>query len=196
MNPAPVCCMKCKASLAGEGFNLPGLTPCPSCGAPLQVEVFPALFRRLATGRAGDTLIEETESSCFYHPEKRAVAPCEACGRFLCALCDCELDDRHLCPACLETGKKKGKIKSLENHRTLYDGMALALAVAAFIPPFIYFSFMTAPLAIFIAFRHWNTPTSIIHRTKIRFVIAVVIASLQIAGWVALIYFLATKRRA
>ena len=32
-------------------------------------------------------------------------------------------------PQCLETGKKKGKIKSIENERTLYDSIALGMAL-------------------------------------------------------------------
>src|SRR5678815_2855123 len=87
MNSPLVCCTKCKATLLSNVFNLPDFTPCPSCQTPLQIEVFPALFRRFTPGRAGETIIEESDASCFYHPQKKAVVPCEGCGRFLCALC-------------------------------------------------------------------------------------------------------------
>ncbi|MDB6112007.1 MAG: hypothetical protein JWR69_3757, partial [Pedosphaera sp.] len=153
-----------------------------------QAQVFPALFRRFTPGRSGEAVMEESEASCFYHPQKKAVLPCEGCGRFLCALCDCELNGQHLCPSCLEGGRKKKKIKSLENHRILYDRAALALAVYPML--IFYLTIVTAPIAIFLAIRHWNTPTSIIHRTKIRYVIALTIATLQIIGWVAMIYFI------
>lgn len=179
MNTALVTCSKCQSPLVGDVFNLPELVPCPACGIPLQVEIFPAMFSRITPGQLGETVMEETESSCFYHPEKKAVLPCDACGRFLCALCDCEFNGQHLCPTCLETGRTKGKIKSLENHRTLYDSMALALAIYSFIPPIIYFCWLTLPLSIFIAIRHWNTPTSVVHRTKIRFMLAIPIALLE-----------------
>ena len=46
--PAPpqlITCPKCLAVLGAELFNLPDLQPCPSCHIPVQVEVFPALFR-------------------------------------------------------------------------------------------------------------------------------------------------------
>jgi hypothetical protein len=32
--------------------------------------------------------------------------------------------------------------------------------------------------------KHWNSPTGIIPRTKIRFILAFLIAGLQIAAWI------------
>lgn len=194
MSTPLVTCTKCTAPLPGDYFNQSGLIPCPGCGQQLQVEVFPALFQRFAPGRKGEAIIEEGESSCFYHPQKKAVLPCDSCGRFLCALCDCELDGQHICPACLETGKKKGKIQSLQNHRVLYDSAALGLAVMpVVIAVFVYFTFITAPVALFIGIRHWNTPSSIVRRTKARYIAAIAIASLQIAGWIFVIGYFATR---
>src|SRR5271157_324006 len=110
-----IACPQCRAWLLEGVFNRQELAPCPSCGTPLQIEVFPALFRKISTGQSAQPVLVEGESSCFYHPQKKAVIPCAGCGRFLCALCDCELNGQHFCPACIETGKSKGKIKSLEN---------------------------------------------------------------------------------
>jgi hypothetical protein len=171
-------------------FNQPDFAPCPACGVPLLTEVFPALFRKTSAGQTGEAVIIEGESSCFYHPQKKAVLPCEGCGRFLCALCDCSLHGKHYCPTCLEAGKTKGKIKSLENQRTLYDQVALSLAILPLI--FFYFTLVTAPMALFVAIRYWNAPRSILRRTRIRFIIAIVIALLEIAGWTAIFIFIAT----
>jgi hypothetical protein len=188
MNSPLVQCPNCKASLLEDVFNQPELTPCPSCGAQVQIEIFPALFRRATAGRDGEALMVEGESTCFYHPNKKAVLPCQGCGRFLCALCDCELHGQHFCPACLEVGKSKGKIKNLENRRTLYDSIALSLAILPML--IFYFTIITAPMALYIAIRYWNAPRSIVHRTKIRYVFAILIAGLQIIGWGLGIYFL------
>lgn len=172
-------------------FNQPEFAPCPACGVPLQIEVFPALFRKIAPGQSGEAIMIEGESSCFYHPQKKAVVPCDGCGRFLCALCDCALDDRHFCPACLETGRTKGKIKNLENQRTLYDSIALALAIFPML--IFYFTIITAPMTLFVVIRYWKAPSSILRRTKIRFLAAMVISLLQIGGWAALFIVLATR---
>lgn len=177
-----VTCTKCTAPLPGEAFNTHGFFLCPGCGRKLQVEMFPAIFQRFTPGRTGETIMEEGESSCFYHPQKKAVVPCDACGRFLCALCDCELDGRHICPACLEAGKTKGKIKNLQNRRMRYDQIVLALSIV----PLGFLVFITAPMAIFLSIRHWNTPCSLTVRyPKVRYAFAIAIASLQILLWVA-----------
>ncbi|HEX5398354.1 MAG TPA: hypothetical protein VFY06_04825, partial [Verrucomicrobiae bacterium] len=121
----------------------------------------------------------------------KAVRPCDGCGRFLCALCDCELDDAHFCPTCLEAGKTRGKIKSLDNQRTLYDSIALSLAILPML--ILYFTIITAPMALFVAIRYWKAPRSILRRTRIRAIAAIGIALLQIAGWAALIILMATR---
>ena len=189
MNTSLVQCPQCQAWLLEGVFNQPDLLPCPACGTPLQIEVFPALFRNQRVGRSGEAVLVEGESSCFYHPQKKAVVPCQGCGRFLCALCDCELNGQHFCPACLETGKTKGKIKNLENQRTLYDSIALSLTVYPLL--IFYFTLVTAPMALFVAIRYWNAPRSIVHRTKIRYVVAIILALLQIVGWGLLFFVLA-----
>ena len=157
----------------------------------LQVEIFPALFRQNAPAQTGELLLVQGEATCFYHDSRKAVLPCHGCGRFLCALCDCELNGEHFCPACLEAGKTKGKIKSLENRRTLYDSIALSLAVLPLVIFFFwFFTFVTAPMALFMSIRYWNAPRSIVHRTRIRYVMAMIFATAEIAGWGIGIYFL------
>jgi hypothetical protein len=161
------------------------MVPCPACGTELHVDVYPALLRKDAPPRSGERLLVEDEASCFYHPTKKAAVPCALCGRFLCSLCDVEFDGRHLCPSCLESGKKKQRIANLDNYRVLYDNIALALAV---FPMLLWpFTFVTAPVAMFVTLRYWRAPSSLVPRTKIRFVLASLLAGLQVAGWTSLI---------
>lgn len=191
MSAALIHCPKCQAALLDHAFNQGDFAPCASCHAPLQIEIFPALFRRPETGRAGEVILMEGEASCFYHAQKKAVLPCEGCGRFLCALCDCEHQGRHLCPSCLETGRTKGKIKSLENRRTRYDNLAMALALFPFL--IFYFTLITAPMTIYVALRYWKSPLGLTQSSRSKFVIAAGIATLQIAGWVAVLIALLTR---
>ena len=125
----------------------------------------------------------EGEASCFYHPQKKAVLPCEACGRFVCALCDCLHQGQHLCPTCLETGRSKGKIKSLENKRTRYDNMVFGLAVIGFIPVLWYFLCFSAGAALFFFFRHRKSPLGLTQRSRWKLYVGAVIAVFQLIGW-------------
>lgn len=163
-----------------------GMMACPGCGASIRVSVFPSLFKKETAVNSGESILVENEAGCFYHPLKKAVVPCAECGRFLCALCDIELGGKHVCPACIESGKKKGKIKNLENHRTLYDDIALSLSIVPLL--FFWVTLITAPVSLYYSVRYWSAPSSIIPRTKIKFIIASFLATLQIAGW-ALFFF-------
>jgi hypothetical protein len=158
-----------------------------------QVHVFPALYRAVPVGSPGETLLIDEESSCFYHPQKKAVVPCDACGRFLCALCNLELEEKNLCPSCLETGQRKNKIKNLQTHRTLYDSIALSISILSMLIWFL--TFITAPIIIFMVFRYWKAPGSIAPRTKIRFIAAFIIAGLQLAGWAFFIVSLVALKK-
>jgi hypothetical protein len=175
-------CPGCHAPLPTDVLNAPELRQCPGCHTRLQVHVFPARFRPPATGGAGERILAESEASCFYHPEKRAAVPCDACGRFLCALCDCELQGQHLCPHCLQTGRDQGRLSRLETTRVRYDNVALSLAVLPLLV--FYLTVVTAPMTVYLVIRHWKTPLSILPCTRIRFVCALMLALLQIGGWI------------
>ena len=163
---SPIACTRCHVLLLGDVFNTPDLTHCPACRSLIQIEIFPAFFKPISGGRTGSRTVMEGEAICFYHPEKRAVVPCDVCGRFLCGLCDVDLNHQHLCPNCLSTGRRKGRLSHLDQRRTLWDTAALTLSLL----PIIIFPvlILTAPAAIILALWHWNTPTSLVPRTKIR----------------------------
>jgi len=191
MNPLTAC-PKCRAWLLDDVFNRQEMAPCPSCGAQLQIEAFPALFRKIDPGQSAEPVMLEGESSCFFHPQKKAVVPCAGCGRFLCALCDCQLDGQHLCPTCLDTGMSKGKITALDKQRTRYDTIALGLALAPIL--IFYFTLITAPMALFVAIRYWKAPRSLVRRNSIRFILAIIVALCEIGGWTVFFILLATHR--
>lgn len=185
-----IACPKCKAVLGTEFFNQSWMA-CPSCSSPLRVEVYPALFRETVSTPAARVMMEG-EASCFYHPEKKAAIVCDGCGRFLCALCDLDLDGQHLCPTCLQTGKQKGKLTKLQSERTRHDRIALSLALLPMI--IFYFTVITAPIALFYAIKHWKSPGSITPNwRRSNLIWAIVISLMQIAGWATLFTWLVIK---
>lgn len=187
---AAIACTRCRMPVPREAWNRGEPEACGRCGATLRADVFPAHFAGLAVGAAPETLVAEGDASCFNHPGKRALLPCDSCGRFLCALCDVEFRGRHLCPSCLEAQKKKGELAVLETERTLYDRIALSLAIYPML--LFYLTVLTAPAAIFISLRYWRAPGSLVRGKKPRFVVAILVALAQIAGWVTLAVFLYT----
>ena len=161
---------------------------CRSCGAPTRINVFPALLRGPGTGRSGEKLIVPEESSCYYHPDKKAVVVCDSCGRFLCAVCDLEFGGRHVCARCIESAVTKDKSERLRQSRIYYDEIALAVAVLPML--FIWVTLFTAPIAIFIAVRYSRRRLSILPRRKWRFLLAIALAGLQLMGWVLAVSYL------
>jgi hypothetical protein len=76
----------------------------------------------------------------------------------------------------------------LASSRFLYDSLALALAVwPVILFPLIFFTFITAPAAIYVTLRYWGTPGSVVPRSKYRFVLAFLLAVAQLVAWVVLI---------
>lgn len=184
-------CDLCFHALPPELLNRGDFAPCPSCGTLFRVEVFPAFSRLLDPGKLGENVLAPGEATCFYHPEKRAAATCERCGVFLCQLCDLAVAGEHVCPKCLEGGIRKKTLRNLENERFRYDRLALSLAVLPLL--IFYFTLFTAPAAIWVAIKHWKSPTSIVRPQKWPFVVAILIACVEIAGWVILALFLMNR---
>jgi uncharacterized paraquat-inducible protein A len=164
----------------GEPFS------CPRCRAELRVSVFPAIHRQIGPGTAAEKAVLDGETTCFFHADKKAAVVCDGCGRFLCSLCDVPLAGQHLCPKCVEAGREKKTLTTLETYRTSYPSLALTFA---FLPLLIWpFTFLTAPLTIFLVIYGWRKPPSLTGRKR-RFasIIALLFALGQCAGWVALI---------
>ena len=101
---APVVCTQCQSPLPLTYLHTTVFADCPTCAAPLFTRVFPALLRRAPEVILAERILDPGQAACFYHPHKTAHVPCDACGRFICALCDVELHGQHLCPPCIETG--------------------------------------------------------------------------------------------
>jgi hypothetical protein len=189
--PEQLECSRCSAPVPHEDWNREHAF-CLVCRAPLEALIFPAFFSQREAASSGTAVMEAGEASCFYHPQKRAVVPCDQCGRFLCGLCQVEFLGQNWCPQCIEANSQKGKLAHLDSNRSLYDNMALILATAPL--PLFALTIFTAPVALYVTIRYWSAPGSILPRTKIRFVIAAALATIQIAAWIWLVLYLIYRR--
>jgi hypothetical protein len=145
------------------------------------VMTFPRLFDPVEEGLPPAVLLHGGEASCFYHADKEASAVCDHCGRFICSLCDMQMDDRHLCPSCLASGAKKETIKDVQRSRTRYDNVALGAAIGSVLTVgTIVMPLFLAPATLFIVIKYWNKPVSLVHSGRVRFVLAFLLASAQI----------------
>jgi len=154
---------------------------CPTCARATRVYAFPALHRPSAAGATAQRVMLDGEATCFYHPQKRAHVPCDNCGRFLCAMCDLDILDAHLCPQCLESGAEKGRIKSLERGRTRYDQMASTLLIVPLV--FCWFLVPLTSLAVLgLVGWKWNAPGSLVDNSRLRLTVCGIIAFLELVG--------------
>ena len=190
-------CARCGAVLPEAVVNAPRNMICPACETLVRVHVFPALFTRPDSAPNDLPVLVEGESSCFYHEARKAEVVCESCGRFLCSLCDIDVREKHQCPVCIEKGMEKKALTELETQCTRYDSIALALAV---LPPLLQvflwclpFTLVTAPAAVFMGFYYWKRPVGVLSRSKWRYVVAIVLGSMETVVLLMIIAFVAAN---
>jgi hypothetical protein len=178
-------CAGCRFEAGATVPTAANLAGCPHCGKKVAAYVFPAFVRAAAPAPVVGATVIGTESSCFYHAHKRAIVACDVCGRFLCDLCDVEADGEHRCARCIETAVKN--TKTTAEKYTYYDTIAIVVVVVGFLLSFAMI--ITAPIALYLVIRYWNTPISIMPRSRWRFVVAGILAVLQLGG-IAILFLL------
>lgn len=83
---------------------------------------------------------------------------------------------------CLQSGRDKQTIKTLQNQRLLYDSIAFHLAFWPMMTVFL--TLVTAPVAIFFTVRHWRTPSGLLPKPIVKSIVAMLLATGQLVGWV------------
>jgi len=70
-----------------------------------------------------------TDARCAYHANNQAVATCERCGDFVCALCSTPSEGRCYCAACFDLLYQRGSLWMTQRSFTLPDTASFTLAV-------------------------------------------------------------------
>ena len=177
-------CSNCGLDLSVEYFTSDNLINCQFCNVKIRAKVFRALYSS-EKSVLSEEITKLGTSSCFFHNTKKAVHACDRCGRFICDLCIVEFSKEQICSTCLTTGKIKGKLKDLKNSQILYDQRALLFAFLSLI--LFIGAIILAPLSIFISIKNWNSYDKIVPRTKIRFVISILLSLTTLSLWTMMI---------
>jgi len=188
-------CPRCSQRLEAARFVSGQSARCPACDSEVEAYVFPA-FERDALSRPEIYLAGEGEAACFFHSRYRAILPCDNCGRFLCGTCLIPVGSRRLCAECLSHARRQKDQDGLVNHAPLFDNVALILVTLPIVS--VMFGFLTilsAPVSLFLALVYWSRQWSLLPRSRLRFVIAIILAILLMAGWAVLVHYLITSVR-
>lgn len=148
----------------------------------MRADLFNAFYRPADSGATLDHIQEQGQAECYNHPGRPAKVPCGQCGRLLCELCAVELDGRNLCFDCVKTGRDDRQVARLDTRCTHYDSMALTLALVPML--FVFPTIVTAPATLYVALRYWKRPSTVLPRSRWRFIVAILLAVAQMAGWI------------
>jgi hypothetical protein len=182
MTSVKLACPKCRRSVPEVYWQGVDVVRCPACESEFEQRRFPAMFAARQVTLAAGTA--DGEANCFFHASNRAETACTGCGRYICSVCSVEVSGQKFCPSCLEA--RAGRRKLPENHRVLYDRVALLLAVLPIL--FWPITVVTAPATLAVCYYGWKKPGSIVARwRRTGFVVAAVLASLQVGGWMFLL---------
>jgi hypothetical protein len=182
----PIPCARCEMPLSKWEYGADGKANCSLCGSGNTVRAFPAVLATAAAALPETALAGE--ASCFDHPNKRAVAGCSECGRYLCALCAVDFGPEIWCPSCVSKRAGRAHAANLETSRMLYDSMALTLPLASLI---LYpLTVLAAPASLVIALAKWKHPLSLVRRNRWRMVAALVISVTETVLWTWLVVYL------
>lgn len=155
-------------------------------GAAHTIRLFPAVIRKQAVFEA-DVVLEGGQSTCFFHTKLPATALCDVSGRMICDLCKTDYQGKTVSFEALQSLLGKGGSVEKDRVRTKWDDIALALVL---LPLVIWpLLFITAPFVLGICLVQWRKgPTSILRRSRWRYLVAALLAILELVGLGFFIY--------
>jgi hypothetical protein len=179
-----VFCPLCRRLLGPDFWNTGKFMTCPNCSTQIITTVFPAIT--IPSGGNAVVPCEPGESSCFFHSENRADAVCDSCGRFLCGLCSICFGQRKFCPDCIHRSRREKKDPLLVDQAVLYDNIAIAtLALSVITLSYLILGLVVSLLALGVVFVGWRYQRPLVHRSRYRFGIALILGLIGAAGWIA-----------
>ena len=172
-------CPKCRQELPWFALNTDTMSLCTQCGSAIRACVFPALLHTHQPDPDLPVPVAEGDASCFHHAGRKAVAACEECGRFLCALCRINRMGRNVCAACLSRQKHDGALPNLTTERILYQQIAWTLTLL----PLLVFPFLaiTAPIAFGYTIHAIRQPPGILPQRRWPMILAALLALAEFA---------------
>lgn len=175
-------CLGCSHPLPLTEITSPDGALCPRCQTRQRGRTFPVAFAPVSTEEPANAL--DGEAVCFHHSTKRAVVPCDQCGRFLCSLCQFTIGQHHLCPSCIaaersrQTGRWVGRRLNL-------DSVALSAATVPMLG--IWTTIAGGPVAIYLGIRALSQPPGPVPRGRSRAIVAIILGAIQVLAWAALL---------
>ena len=187
MADSSIQCHRCQWKLPTGRNELQGLTTCPSCYTRLSVYLFPAWGRATQVGTAAQPISDSQEAACFFHADKRAVIPCDQCGRFLCSLCDFPIGNRHYCGSCVEKSAQGTHLGELERNRKRWD---IQIWYWLVLPIFVCFYLIpiTSIVAIVLGIQKRNVLPSLVSRSRLWIQAGIAFGILEFIGFIIAIY--------
>lgn len=201
---ALVKCTSCGGGIPETLFRYGDSAPCPVCKRMIRAWRLPALYKsaEITPPPLPEVPPAPGEATCFYNPSRRATKGCDHCGVFISDAWAAQWGTQTVCLKCLEELHAKNSDTRFEARRILWDNIALGFSVGPWIVamvllltlvlyPFaimvVFLTLLTAPAAIFIALRYWNSPRSLVPRGRARLVWATLLGAFQLVAWVMLI---------
>jgi hypothetical protein len=117
----------CLCAECGLTFEAAVLSP-PEQPAPRQLE------------------LSQGQVQCARHARNAAVASCERCGAFMCALCRIDADGKSLCAACFERLRASGELESASTEFRSFRTLGLHLGILGI--PFMAGGILIGPASI------------------------------------------------
>ena len=184
---APITCGNCDAEISPAFWRGDDFLRCSRCGQPVSVMVFPALLSGPATGQTGKQRLDQEEASCFFHPDRQAERACDYCGRFVCALCDLDFGQKHICPSCLDAAGENREIAvDIEHRRVCYEEVAFLLAALPLILGFLmwWLWIISGPAAIFVALWSWKRSSKFGSTGTLKRLAAIMLGGAEVFAWI------------